>query len=93
MGMSGMRLSPPQICLGLMVALITSAPFTGAIASAPEQGQAAVDRRRAGAATDPVRALEQLGEDQVVVGAVQAAASVVAERHHGAGHRSGPGAA
>jgi len=32
----------PQICLGLMVALITTVPVTGAIMDAPDRGQAAV---------------------------------------------------
>jgi hypothetical protein len=32
----------PQFCLGLMVALITTVPVTGALLDAPDQGQAAI---------------------------------------------------
>ena len=76
MGMRGMRLSPPQICLGLMVALITSAPFTGAIASAPEQGQAAVLLNPSLSRADQLRRISDAGAELVRFGAVPGAVIV-----------------
>ena len=71
-----MRLSPPQICLGLMVALITSAPFTGSIASAPEQGQAAVLLNPSLSRADQLRRISDAGAELVRFGAVPGAVIV-----------------
>ena len=71
-----MRLSPPQICLGLMVALITSAPLTGAIAAAPEQGQAAVLLNPSLSRADQLRQVSAAGAEVVRFGAIPGAVIV-----------------
>ena len=65
-----MRLSPSQICLGLMVALITSAPFTGALASAPHEGQAAVLLNPTLSHADQLRRISDAGAEIVRFGAM-----------------------
>ncbi len=65
-----MKLRLPQVCLVLAVALVSAVPLAGALASAPESGQAAIFLNPASSKTEQLQIIARTDARLVRFGAL-----------------------